>query len=138
MPVIRKCRYCAKHLPLDSPNHKMFCSTKCSRRNYQLKFERQSIGLSTGTTGAIQELRACADLLAMGYFVFRSISPACAFDLVVMKDGKMSTVEVRTAVRNPYTNSICKNRNLKGEPKPDYYAFCLKGEIIYEPPLPTA
>jgi Holliday junction resolvase-like predicted endonuclease len=56
--------------------------------------------LSRGNTGAVSELVVCADLLKKGYEVFRSVSPSSSCDLIVLKDGKTLTIEVRTGCVN--------------------------------------
>jgi PD-(D/E)XK endonuclease len=57
---------------------------------------------SHSSRGAASELRACASLLEAGYHVFRSLSPACPFDLVAQKDGKFLRVEVKSLGFNPH------------------------------------
>ena len=48
------------------------------------------------STGAIQELRVCIDLMAKGYDVYRAISPSAPFDLAIWRHGKLITVEVKS------------------------------------------
>lgn len=81
------------------------CSKECSLKrnktknpllNQFAKFEG-----STGTKGAISELKASADLLLKGYQVFRAVSPSAHCDLVILdKDGILKRVEVRSGVKN--------------------------------------
>ncbi len=47
--------------------------------------------------GAAAELLVCSDLLRLGYHVFRSVSPTCPTDLVVIKNGIVLKVEVKSA-----------------------------------------
>jgi hypothetical protein len=49
--------------------------------------------------GAWSELSASAHLLARGFDVYRSVSPAAAFDLVAHRDGQLLRVEVKTVSR---------------------------------------
>lgn len=75
-----------------------------------------------------------ADLLALGYEVFRALSPACSCDLAILKDGQLLRIEVTTAYIGPSGNILtCKKPNEKS----DIIAYFLKAgkEIIYEPAL---
>jgi Holliday junction resolvase len=49
------------------------------------------------TVGAIGEILVAADLLAKGFAVFRSMSPACYCDLLAEKEGEILAVEVKTS-----------------------------------------
>lgn len=49
-----------------------------------------------GSVGAANELRACAELMRLGYHVYRCESPNAPFDLVAYKDGVCKRVEVKT------------------------------------------
>ncbi len=51
--------------------------------------------MRTDQRGAWGELRACAELLSRGYYVFRNVGPNCPFDLAVYRDGKFWRVEVK-------------------------------------------
>lgn len=54
----------------------------------------------TGTIGAIAELAVCAELLRLGYAVFRAVSPACYCDLLAVgSDGCVRHIEVRSGSR---------------------------------------
>jgi hypothetical protein len=90
---------------------------------------RHSI-ISTGTVGAIGELRACSDLLSKGYAVFRSVSPACFCDLVIAKDGRLTTVEVRTGTRTTKGDLYYSKEN-----RAEVMAIVLPDEIVYLPAL---
>ena len=69
-----------------------FCSVNCRTAAYG-----QPVSIfNSGVTGAIGELRACADLLVRGYEVFRSVAQSCSCDLMILKNGKSQSVEVRT------------------------------------------
>ena len=57
-------------------------------------------GLPTGTVGAISELLVAGDLLKKGYGVFRSVSPSCYCDILAIKNGEISEVEVRTGYKS--------------------------------------
>ncbi len=44
----------------------------------------------------MHELVVCVDLLRRGYHVFRAVAPNCACDLLILKDGTLTRVEVTT------------------------------------------
>ena len=59
---------------------------------------------STTTRGAITEYIVVADLLRMGWSVYRSCSPSAPWDLIACRDGKSVNIEVKTGYkhdRNP-------------------------------------
>jgi Holliday junction resolvase len=104
-----------------------YCSDEC--RDKAIERVRWK-GLSTSTIGAINELRVAGDLMTKGYEVFRALSPACSCDLVALKNGVLSRIEVRTAYRS--RTGITRNAtNFRG----DILAFVLPKKIIYEPEL---
>lgn len=51
---------------------------------------------TSGRTGAVNELRACAHLMHQGFDVFRCVAPHAPFDLVAHRDGQLYRVEVKT------------------------------------------
>ncbi len=101
------------------------------------------LGITTGTMGAIGELRVAAELLSKGYEVFRAVSPACSCDLAVLKNGQLLRIEVRTAPARP-TNSrvlaVTGIVNNVDKTKSDIAAIISRdgGKIEYHPPLPEA
>lgn len=87
---------------------------------------RYSIQMSPHTVGAICELQVCADMLRLGFDVFRSVSPHAKCDLIAMREGKFFRVEVRAAKKG-----ICSTKG-------DYECLAAVnpgGEIIYKPTL---
>jgi hypothetical protein len=77
----------------------------------------------------------CADLLKKGYHIFRSVSPACPFDLIaVSTDGRMVRIECKTAVS--LVNLTKHAVNLHGKkPNFDVVAYTFhSGEIVYFSP----
>jgi hypothetical protein len=96
-------------------------------------------GLSSGTVGALQELRVSVDLMIRGYEVFRALSPSCSCDLMVLNGNKMLRIEVRTAYENPQTGHLGfpRSRSEKfGMSLTDHYALALSDKIVYRPDLP--
>lgn len=64
--------------------------------------------VGTGATGARSELLVCADLIRLGYEVFRAVSPQCSCDLMILRKGIPERVEVRTG-RRTRTGASCKS-----------------------------
>jgi len=87
----------ARRVKYAKPNAK-YCSPSCQNEYWKKKYAGQNTlsGLSSGTVGAINELRASVDLLRRGYSVFRALSPACPCDLVLLRNGDVFRVEVTT------------------------------------------
>ena len=110
-------------------HNQLYCSQKCLNENFGIK--RNWEGISTGTVGAIQELRVSVDLLSKGYEVFRALSPSCSCDLLVKKNNKFFSIEVRTAYQNKAGRIVTVRTNIKAE----YLALALPSKIIYEPKL---
>ena len=82
------------------------------------------------TVGAIGELRVCADLLAKGDKVFRSVSASCSCDLVIIRNGILLRVEVKTGyIRLDGTYSVSTEARASNA---DILAVVLPEKIIYE------
>ena len=71
--------------------------------------------LPSGVTGAVSELRACAYLMTLGYYVYRCESPAAPFDLVAYRDGVCLRVEVKSLSKSKdhLAPGFCAPRNLE-------------------------
>ena len=116
-----------------------FCNPLCGkeheRKNYRLLNEKPAIRLPTGTVGAISELHVCCDLLRRGYEVFRAVSSHCSCDLSILKDGKLTRVEVTTGTLGIKGKiSFPKKQNTKS----DLIAVVMRdGKIHYFPELPV-
>lgn len=91
------CACCAKPFTANRNNRK-YCSVKCRTNSYDGMYNGPNVmlKLSTGTTGAIAELLASADLMRRGYEVYRALSQASDCDLLGIKDGQIHKFEVRT------------------------------------------
>jgi PD-(D/E)XK nuclease superfamily protein len=78
--------------------HSIYCSQRCqmSAESRRVSFERAAPAISTSSTGALSELLACAEMLRRGYHVFRSVSPSCPCDLILMRDGQLIRAEVKS------------------------------------------
>lgn len=132
----RPCRRCGQTM-LNVHGRRQYCSTKCahgkSNTAPRVYLSRQ-LGLSTGQLGAVGELVASVDLIRRGYEVFRAVSPACSCDLIILKNGMLRRVEVRTAYRN-VNGTITYPRQTKDEGRSDVFALIVDGGVIYEPTL---
>ena len=111
------------------------CYREAAKRRYKQLNPDTLKGSSTGTTGAISELRVAVDLLARDYNVFRALSPSCPCDLAILKDGKLLRVEVRTSFVDA-AGKVFNHRGKWDDPQSiDVYAWVLPGKIVYEPEL---
>lgn len=113
-------------------NNQSGCSKECRRainiKKNKVRTQFNTFKGSCGTKGAIQELKVSADLLRKGYQVFRSVSPSCYCDLVIIsKEGIIKRVEVRSATKTK-NGKFCFSR----EGKYDIIASVFKNEIQYE------
>jgi hypothetical protein len=130
---------CPKEAQINRGQKSKFCGRICRNAYRREKTGLTSAypGLPTGTVGAINELRACVDLMEKGYEVFRAVSSACSCDLAVLKDGQLLRIEVLTAYRITATGKLLGSHNSKKDfGRQDHFAFMLPNEIVYEPPLP--
>lgn len=109
------------------------CSSACHRiSEQQHRLHGAHPGIAAPTVGTISELLAAADLLTRGYAVFRALSPACPSDLAILKDGRLITVEVRTAYWNRANNKLIYAK--RADPS-HLYALVVGNKVHYEPPL---
>lgn len=137
---MKKCEECGNELPPARNKKARFCNTSCRSAKY--KRESKITGDSPmlqnkGSTGAISELLACAELLKRGYSVFRSVSPACSCDIVAFgNSGKLIRVEVKTAYK--FKSGCIQCHVPKSQiGKHDVLAqvFLATGQIVFIPPI---
>lgn len=96
--------------------------------------EGARFGINKASTGAISEMVVCADLLKMGFSVFRSISAACDCDIIAMKDGRIIRVEVKTAYKLPSGSILCpKKKSQAGKHDVLAMVFLRENSITYKP-----
>lgn len=127
------CKHCNSEIPLGLRNRgAAYCSTKCRTRHYNFRVGMKGLGLPTGTTGAISELRVAADLLLKGYEVFRAMSANCSCDLAILRNNQLLRVEVSTGYINGITGKLQKNKPDISE-KFDLLAIVVNDKIIYMP-----
>jgi hypothetical protein len=112
-------------------HNQVYCSKKCGSYYRGPAYP----GLSNNSAGAVSELRVCADLLIKGYEVFRAVSPSSSCDVLALKGGKTSRIEVRTStvMKN---GTIAFSKSSKDAGRSDHYAAVGENKIHYFPPLP--
>lgn len=90
------CKFCKTSFKTGN-KQQIFCSLRC-RNMFNLGESGRIafINIPSGTVGAISELAVAAFFLESGYAVFRALSPSCFCDLVIIKNGLVQKIEVRT------------------------------------------
>jgi Holliday junction resolvase-like predicted endonuclease len=87
------CIICQKVFYTKNKNTK-YCSKKCKQENNNYM---SIVGFESKTSlGAYSELLISCDLMNKGYDVFRSLSPSAKVDLIIRKNKKIHSIEVRT------------------------------------------
>ncbi len=144
MPITftKYCEQCGDIIPpkrfKNQPPHKvLYCSKECGQlsvqQRYDLLNERDPdmVQLNQGTSGV--HCRCC--IPRRSYHVFRSQSPACPCDLIIMKGDCVQRVEVRTGNINLNgTFSYSKNRLELHEY--DILAVVIRGkDVVYTPDI---
>ncbi len=129
------CKECGKTFSAYS-SKRLYCTRECKKSVMSKRgFCSQYPGIPAGTVGAISELRACQDLMAKGYEVFRAVSPSSSCDIAVLKDGKLLRIEVRTSYKDISTGKITRTKTGQDEGRQDVFAWVLPDSIVYEPSL---
>ena len=131
------CPHCHKPLSAERIHRRAkYCSKACERAFRRTVYRRRHPRpvIASGSVGAIGELRVAADLLSRNLAVFRSLSPACCCDLVVLKDGTLFRVEVTTG-------TYLKGGGVSSPPhdaaRYDILAVVCHDKIHYTPELPA-
>ena len=76
--------------------------------------ERQK---KTSVKGVVGEYETIARLTKEGFFVAKSVDPACPFDIVIVdKDGKITLIDIKT---NTFRKTN-RGKSLKDKPKGSY------------------
>jgi hypothetical protein len=134
---VRACRHCGEEF--HPPRRNSFvCSAECRSEENRGRYSKPSLvrdlGISTAMSGAISECRTCADLMAKGYWVFRSVSASSPSDLVAYKaDGPMIRIDVKTYYRTGKVGSFLK---LIDQGRCDVIAMATPEGIEYVPAIP--
>jgi hypothetical protein len=129
----KQCRQCGRVLSAARlRRHAYYCGRVCAAKWVAAKYrsDHPPTGLPTGTVGAISELVASVDLMRNGFEVFRAVSQACSADLVVLRDGRMWRVEVRTGHR--WNGSLTYPWARKDIGRADVLAVVVGGSITYQ------
>ena len=105
------CKECGKEFIGSKTS--LYCSKDCCRKQYITN--RQYPLTSSGTTGAIQELRVAVDLMSKGYEVYRAVSPSSSCDLIALLEGEIYTIEVRTAYITKQGRLVYPARNIRAK-----------------------
>jgi hypothetical protein len=90
--------------------------------------------MSTATKGAVSEYLAVVDMLRRGWHVFRSVSPACPWDVIAaLPDGRLVKIEIKSAVidRGKLYGSPLSRRNIGH----DVVCYVTSEGVVYEPPI---
>lgn len=128
----RNCLTCNKSIK-DGPINKKYCNSVCYRTEKGTCGAYK--GLSTGTVGAIAEIKVSSDLMIRGFEVYRAMSPASSCDVLATKNNNTYTFEVRTGYRpNATLAPVYSKNNIRA----NIVAVVIHqtGEIIYLPDLP--
>lgn len=114
-------------------HNQRFCAPKCQRKtNRPSKDWRADVG--SGVSGAYAELIVSAELLRLGYWVFRNVTPHGPCDLIALRNGRTVRVEVKTQV--PYSRVLPKSRNYAQGTDYDVLALVhYNGAMSFYPPL---
>jgi hypothetical protein len=130
------CKGCGKpfehHL-----TQKEYCTTTCRKAHHKQKYAYTSLApnLSSSNTGAVSELIVCADLLKKGYEVFRSVSATCSCDVIALRDGICTRIEVRSAQIRLDNNGATVPYNAKDFGRQDVVAtLTILGDVTYYVP----
>ena len=88
----------------------------CQHGNDNIKIisDRQK---KTSIKGTVGEYETIARLTKEGFFVAKSVDPACPFDIVIVdKDGKITLIDIKT---NTFRKTN-RGKSLKDKPKGSY------------------
>ena len=131
VPEYRNCPHCnASFIFPNNKRKKTYCSDECCKAASAARHgvKRYTGILDTGTVGAMNELRVCADLMRRGFDVYRAQAPRSKADLVIVRDCKCYLVAVKTAQRSVYTGKIWVPRE---QNRHDIFAMAFPDEIVY-------
>ena len=70
------------------------------------------MAISKGTIGAINELRIAQNLMALGWGVFRCLSPNNPTDLVAVKNRTVLKVQCKSSMNGQFQNIRAGNNDL--------------------------
>jgi len=111
-------------IAIDTTNYGVFSSASDYPENSQLA---QVVPI-----GEINEMVVCIDLIKRGYQVYRAFEPTHSFDILVIKDGKMLKIEVKTETVLP-SGSRCITKDIDPAKFDVLARVANLSEITYEP-----
>lgn len=131
-----ECAICGHEFMPRTDRHRL-CSLKCRK-----EWNRRIYGNDTLAThndrnmiGAAGEMIVCADLLAVGFEVYRAVSPSQSCDIIAMACGEVWRIESRVSAVNRFNGRNARNRRGATEGKYDIIAFVLPDRSVsYETP----
>ena len=89
-------------------------SSKSSNQSSKIISERQK---KTSIKGTVGEYLTIARLTKEGFYVAKSVDPACPFDIVIVdKNGKITLIDIKTITYR----KTKKGKSLKDKPKGSY------------------
>lgn len=135
MTTSQICKGCGKEFKKRRSDN-VYCENNCRHRTALREYRRLNRRpvIPTGTTGAVSELRVSVDLLSYGVHVFRALSPCCPCDLVVLRNGQVLRVEVRTGYRTQ-GGKVGFGYSSRDDGRHDILAIVLPDSIEYRPSL---
>ncbi len=130
------CELCERDFVPTYPGRKTrFCGQACRNASYaSRKLYGGSAELTSGTQGAVAELLVCANLLRLGYEVFRAVSPHCSCDVLALKNGRTLRVEVRTGYKT-LGGELRWPQPKRDAGRSDHYAVVFGDTVTYVPEL---
>ena len=135
MKTAINCVNCGKFISHSRTSKRKYCSAQCAKEyNRNLYMDKNSRGyehLTSGQMGAVSELLVSAELMKLGYEVFRAVSPSSSCDLVCIKNGETFRVEVRTGKRSD-EGKVAVTRGPKDYGRSDILAVLLRPhEVLF-------
>lgn len=129
---IRHCAECSR-LRTNERNRRNKARYAAEGRPYMKKGLVPSpfLHMVASDVGALAELVVSADLLKRGFHVFRAVSPAASCDLLVMRDGQIWRVEVKTAQRS--TDGSLTYDKPRDRARFDVLALMVGSDVVYRP-----
>lgn len=143
------CLFCQKqflaHPSLPTGSRQKYCSAECSqkasskrntenRKKYNLGAR---LGLSGGKIGKVNEVLVAIDLIKKGWDVYTAFEDTHPFDILIMKNGQMKKVEVKSATILPSGTRVINDPKDKAHDKRiDVLASVDNfSNIVYEPEI---
>jgi len=103
---VKTCKLCNKNFEARRRTA-VYCTIDCRKKSYLIRTGKESsLGLPTGTVGAISELLVFSDLLKKGYEAYRPLTANCSGDILIEKDKTFIKIEVRTGYRHRTSNNL--------------------------------